>query len=334
MAPDKENLRNPFLFVVGCPRSGTTLLQRMLDNHHLLGVANDTHFIPRCLEKFAPHLVGRAIAGEAVPLTEELVAGVRSYRRFGRLGLGDADVEEAERRSGSYSEFVTVLYDRFARRVDKPLVGEKTPDYVRRLPLLHGLFPEARVIHIVRDGRDVTLSALDWSGGTKGPGKMELWKTEPLAVCALWWRWQVRLGRDAADMLGPARYIEVRYEELVENPESTLRRLSAFLGLSYSAEMLTYYVGKERSEPGLSAKSAWLPPTLGLRDWRTQMTERDVGLFDALAGDLLEELGLERPTVNVSPETTQVASYCRSWWAAMLARREAKATRRVRAAMG
>ena len=93
--------RNPRLFVVGCPRSGTTLLQRMLDNHPDLTVANDTHFIPKAL---------RAVGATGdVPLTPDRVAAVRGYRRFPRLGLGDHDVDEAAPTADTYGQFVSAL---------------------------------------------------------------------------------------------------------------------------------------------------------------------------------------------------------------------------------
>lgn len=317
---------NPFCFVVGCPRSGTTLLQRMLDHHPDLAVANDTHFVPRALEKTAPHLVERAVAGERIPLSQVLVDAVVGYRRFHRLGLDEQAGRELAMDRDNYADYSSALYDSFAARQGKLLGGEKTPDYVRRLPLLFGLFPSARVIHIIRDGRDVALSTLDWATGSKGPGKLELWNSEPLATCALWWRWQVLEGRRAG-RTQPARYIEVRYESLVEQPEKELKRLCEFLDLSMSNEMLDYHVGRTRSDRG-SAKSNWLPPTAGLRDWRKQMSPRDVELFELLAGDLLKDLGLERINNRIDSNAAARAATCREWWAQFLERRARKRERR------
>ncbi len=311
----KSSNQNPYLFVVGCPRSGTTLLQRMLDNHPQLAVANDSHFIPRAIEDVP--------IGIDPVLTPELVEWVRSYRRFYRLSLSEADVHEAAAQARTYWEFVGHLYSAYGRRHGKPLAGEKTPDYVRHLPRLHALFPWVKTIHIIRDGRDVALSALEWAREDKGPGKFELWQTEPVAVCALWWRWQVSTGRRDGEGLGLGRYGEVRYEHLVARPEETLRGLTAFLNLPFAHEMLTYHEGRTRHEPGLSAKKAWLPPTSGLRDWRTQMTERDVELFEALAGDLLSALGYERSMGATSPGIAKVAEQCRRGWESERARQSA-----------
>ena len=302
----RHSKQNPYLFVVGCPRSGTTQLQRMLDHHPLLAVANDTHFIPRAIE----HLP----IGVDPPLTRDLVEWVRNYRRFYRLGLSDDAVYAAAANALTYREFVSALYQEYGRLRGKPLAGEKTPDYDRYLPRLHSLFPWAKIVHIIRDGRDVALSALDWARPDKGPGKFMLWQDQPVAVCALWWREHVTTARQDAATLSAMRYDEVGYEDLVSRPEETLRPLAAFLELPFATEMLTYYVGKVKYTPGLSTKKAWLPPTPGLRDWRTQMKEQDVELFEALAGDLLSDLGYQRGFASVTPAVAAAAEEYRGRW--------------------
>lgn len=312
---------NPHVFVVGCPRSGTTLLQRMLDNHPQLALANDTHFIPRVLEKTMPAAVDDALSGRPVSLTSELVEAVRGYHRFARLDLCDEAVDRAIDRSSTYGELVANLYGELARRDGKPLAGEKTPDYVRRMPLLHALCPQARFVHIYRDGRDVALSLLQWATPTKGPGRFKLWANEPIAVCALWWQWLVSAGRTAGAGLGESLYLEISYEQLVDRSSAMLTRIADFLDLPMTPNMLAYHVGKIRTDKGLSAKKAWLPPTSGLRDWRNQMPPRDVELFEALAGDTLEELGYERSLNDISPEVASTATECRAWWDKDLARR-------------
>ena len=220
--------QNPYLFVVGCPRSGTTLLQRMLDGHPQLAVANDTHFIPKA--------IGQVDPGVDPPMTPALLQAVREYKRFPRLGLPEAAVDSAAENARTYSQFVSALYAAFAQMHDKPLGGEKTPDYVRELPRLHALFPWAKIIHLVRDGRDVALSALEWA--REGPGRFELWAAQPVAVCALWWRWQVSTGRQDGANLPRDCYREIQYEDLVSQPEESLRALADFLELPFSPRMV------------------------------------------------------------------------------------------------
>jgi hypothetical protein len=311
--------RSPYVFVVGCPRSGTTLLQRMLDHHPMLAVANDTHFIPKVLED----------SGD-VQLSPELVDRVLGYHRFPRLGLPEDAVLRAAAHSETYATFVSTLYAEFGARHGKPLGGEKTPDYVRCLPLLDRLFPWARVVHIVRDGRDVALSALQWARPDKGPGRFALWQEDPVAVCAMWWRWQVGMGRSDGRHLG-SRYRELHYEDLVTSPRWLMQALCDFLGLPFAPETVAFHVGRTRQEAGLSAKGAWLPPTPGLRDWRHEMPERDVAMFEALAGDLLSALGYAHGAGVPSRRLAQQAEQYRRRWELELAHRRAKRRAGIRA---
>jgi hypothetical protein len=324
--------QNPYLFVVGCPRSGTTLLQRMLDHHPQLAVANDAHFIIRAIEAIIPQAI-EAVNGGANPLlASDLVEWVLGYPSFKRFGLSEATVREAADKSNTYSDFVSTLFLEYGRLHGKSLAGEKAPDYVLRLPLMHGLFPRAKVIHLIRDGRDVALSTLEWARDDRGPKRLELWRQEPVAVCALWWQWRVVRGRQDGARLAPSQYCEVHYEELIARPEETLRKLSAFLSLPFAREMLSYHIGKTRFDSGLSSKKAWLPPTPGLRDWRTQMAERHVELFEAIAGEALSTLGYERAFNLISREIAAVAERCQIWWNSEMARRQAKFSARTRAA--
>jgi hypothetical protein len=113
----------------------------------------------------------------------------------------------------------------------------------------------------------------------------------------------------------------------VTEPEPALRRLADHLDLPFSDRMLAFHVGRERDEPGLSAKEAWLPPTPGLRDWRTQLAPADAELFEALAGDLLSRLGYERAFEAVSPRVEALAARYRTAWEAELRERGKLASR-------
>lgn len=158
-----------------------------------------------------------------------------------------------------------------------------------------------------------------------------MWAEDPVATAALWWRWQVQAGRKASDRLD-GRYYEVGYEALVEDPEETLEGLARFLGISSAPEMVRFHEGKERSGAGLSAKSAWKPATKGLRSWRRDMDPRDVAVFDALAGDLLQELGYEVSSPSPGESVTARRDRALAWWDDWRAERRRKKERRAAAA--
>jgi hypothetical protein len=279
---------NPYVFLVGCPRSGTTLLRRIADAHPQLAVARGTRWIARTWE------FRRGLTEDGY-VTPKLYERLRDPFRLERLALEEEDLERLLARDApvSFADFVTALYDLYGERHGKSLVGDKTPGYVRYLPTLHGLWPGAKFAHIVRDGRDVCLSVLDWRKDATG---FSTFGGDPVTTTAIWWEWYVRLGLETGGELGPDLYHEVRYESLVGGPERECERLCAFLELPCDEAMLRFHEGRTRDDPGLDVKRAWRPITPGLRSWRTQLAREEVLRFEAAAGDLLEELGYERLT--------------------------------------
>jgi hypothetical protein len=129
-----------------------------------------------------------------------------------------------------------------------------------------------------------------------------------VGTAEVWWEWHVRLGREAGRTLRPDLYYELRYEFLVAHPEEECAKLCAFLGVAYDEAMLRFHEGRTKTDPGLSAKNAWLPITPGLRDWRTQMPAAEVERFEAAAGDLLDELDYPRAVPRPRPAALQHAS--------------------------
>jgi hypothetical protein len=298
---------NPYLFATGCTRSGTTLLQRMLDSHPRLAISNDTHVVPR--------RVMRLNLGPESPLTDQLVDEIVGFKRFGGLGIDELTARHLAVGAGTLVGFVRALFDEFARRSGKPLAGEKTPGYERYLPFLSRMFPDARFVDIVRDGRDVALSALDWVTPERFLARLALWDEEPVAMCALWWRRQVSAGARGRSELGDDRCFLVRYEELAATPEPVLRSVAAFLDVPFNSSMVDFYKGRERRAPGLTDKEQWFPTTSGLRNWRADLAPRDVQLFQALAGEPLASLGYPLTESEISPEVSAVAERCERWWA-------------------
>jgi hypothetical protein len=293
---------NPFVFIVGCQRSGTTLLRRMIDANPHIAIIHETRWIADWFED----RVGLTPEGYVTP---KLVSLLVDHPRFTTLEMDREDIEGLLATSGfvSYRDFVTGIFDLYGRKRGKALVGDKSPRYVRFIPTLRQLWPETRFVHIIRDGRDVCLSAASWRSGGELRRRFVPLHEDPVATTAAWWDWLVRTGREDGAPVGPSLYREVRYESLVSNPTEECASLCEFLGIPYDDAMLRFHEGKERAKPGRSAKRAWLRVTSGLRDWRTEMPARDVERFEAVAGDLLEELGYERTVPNPPSEALEHA---------------------------
>lgn len=193
----------------------------------------------------------------------------------------------------------------------KRYVGEKSPGYVRHIPTLHELWPDARIVHLIRDGRDVCLSARAWSKAERILGRFPTWNEDEVATAALWWEWHVRRGRETGAPLGAGRYIEISYEALVAEPEAQCARLCAFLDVPYEGAMLRFHEGRTRSRPARTTKAAWLPVTRGLRSWESQMPAGDVERFEATAGLLLTELAYTRAVPTPPDDAVERADQLR-----------------------
>lgn len=272
---------DPFPFVVGSGRSGTTLLRAMLDSHPDLAIPPESHFVPR--------LARRAVRFERGGGLEvgELLDFLESSRRFAAWGLDREELGDALRSPAvrDTADALRAVYGVYAGHRGKRRFGDKTPDYIAHVEELAAFLPEVRFVHLVRDARDVTLSMMEREFGPAS------------AVSgALNWKRKVLQGRRAAAALGPGRYLEVRYEDLVAEPERGLGVVCRFLDLPFAPEMLRYFERADellRPLNRIDHEGLLRRPTSGLRDWRSQMPPEDAWVFEVLTGELLEELGYE-----------------------------------------
>jgi hypothetical protein len=308
---------NPYLFIVGCPRSGTTLLQRLLDGHAQLAITPETHWIPRWFRGKQ----GKGITPDG-RVSKKLLRKLSAHPRFAELGVTPHRDHFRIKDTGrvSYARFVSSLFDLYGKQQGKPLVGDKTPGYAREVSTLHALWPSAKIVHVIRDGRDVALSILDWERARnwkpgEGAARFRTWADDPLLTSALWWEWHVRLAREAGSPLGPALYHEVRYEALVDSPVGACRAVCDFLGLPPDDALVRKYDERARSNSRRADKHPWMPITRGLRDWRSQMPPTEVERFEAAAGGLVEELGYQRDFPDPSLEALEKTARARDLFA-------------------
>lgn len=273
-----------FPFFVGCGRSGTTLLRAMIDSHPMFAVPAETQFILTLAERRRRYEIANGFAID--PFLHDVFHHTDLSATWG-IGIESLRDELRRRPPKDYPDAVRALFGVYAGLRGKPLYANKTPIHVLRMPALLELFPDARFIHVIRDGRNVALSFLDSAFGP-----------ESVVGCALRWRRYVSRGITSGPRLGEGRYLEIRYEDLVRDPASTARSVCGFIGVPFDDHMLKYF---DRADEILghidhpeSHSRLRLPPTPGLRDWRTEMSTDDVARFDAIAGPLLSRLGYER----------------------------------------
>jgi Sulfotransferase family len=265
----------PF-FVVGCARSGTTLLRTMLDGHPRLAVPDESHFVIGLAPRWWR-------PGGAATLDDIL--------EHPKVQAWDVDPVTLRARSEAasprgYAAMVDAVFSAYAAAHGKARWGDKTPGYVSYVPQLARLFPEARFVHVVRDGREVAASLAEWD-----------WGARTAVSGAWWWAHKVRVGRRDGARLGPERYLELRLEDLTASPEETLRRLCAFLGEEFALAMLAYPDRVAASGRPVRRQKRHLvrPPTSGLRDWRSGLGARDQEAVEEVCRPMLSACGYDAP---------------------------------------
>lgn len=277
----------PMPFIVGVSRSGTTLMRLMLDAHPELAIPPETHFIPRAARCSSTEAVLEVIEGhERFPDYQVYPETLRS--RIESLEAGDVP--------GALRAFYAVYAERFGKR----RYGDKTPRYLRSMPLVQGMLPEARFLHLIRDGRDVAASGLDAGFGA--------------ATVAEWaeqWRSHIESGRLDSERLSPGSYMEIHYEDLVLDTAKALREVCEFAGLPWDERMLNYHPGaRERiRELGndladksgeerirMHALTSEPPQSNRVGSWKARLAPEQVREFEEVARGLLEKLGYANST--------------------------------------
>lgn len=282
------------IFVIGAPRSGTTLLRVMLSCHSRIYIPPESDFIPRLFPNPTQRPMTRAKALRAVRTVLE-------NRRFFREWKDDPIDPEAF--VGTLPDltpaiFLDGLYRAYAAQYSADRWGDKSPIYTHFMGLLAGLFPVAQFVHLIRDGRDSALSAL-----AAYPDRFYV----DMYFAARSWRGRVHAAREAGAALGPDRYLEIRYEELTLDPEGVLRAVCGFLGETYEPAMReSHRLGRELLRPGGRHAPVREPIHPNSERWRREMSSSDQRLFQAVAGDLLQELGYD--VVDLGPMSVRERS--------------------------
>jgi len=267
------------LFIGGHPRSGTTLLGAMVGAHSECICTPESQFKTRVLR----HRLLKKTAGRDVKTVFSLIE--KDWRfRIWNISLPSVPFSEIHSYAGLLLFIVHVFAEKNARKHPEIWV-DHTPSNIKKenARTLLTLFPDAKFVHIVRDGRAVAASVipLDWGANTVGR-----------AACS--WRKRVSQYCSVESELGSRRVKRVHYEELVREPEKTMRELCSFLGIAYQPAMKG---GKGFHVPDYTANQHSLigsrPDSKKIEAWRQLLSSRQVEIFESIAGNLLAELGYE-----------------------------------------
>lgn len=274
------------VFVLGCPRSGTTVL------YHMILSSGD--------------FAGYAFESDTFRILGPKFPGLTSLRNRKRLlefwlrssngaqsGLDRSDIESriyGECRN--IGDFLRIVMEEMCRKQGVRRWAEKTPDHILSLAEIKRLIPDALIVHIIRDGRDVALSLANF-------GRIQPYiyaRGSPLLSFGVYWKWLVQKGRTTGRQIG-SDYYELHYESLIGAPRETLSKLGEFIGHDLDYDRIDEVRVGSLSRPNSSfEKSSSVTDFNPVERWIKQFPPDKLASFESMVGDCLEENGYSLAT--------------------------------------
>jgi hypothetical protein len=266
------------VFVGGYSRSGTTLLGAMIGAHTRCICTPESQFKTDVLRDFR----GKKKEEVNIETARKLILAHPRYRVL----WGDVADSDALTGINSYEDLILWFVRKYAEKEGKPHAEywvDHSPTNIKNAKILLGLFPDSKFIHIIRDGRGVSASIipLDWGPNT-------VYKT----ACS--WKSRVSLYLSLESSLKKDQILRVRYEDLIQTPENTLKDICSFLDLGYQPQMIRgsgfkvpQYQDKQHSLIGKE------PDKKRINAWENSLTPRQIEIFESIAGELLMSLGYD-----------------------------------------
>lgn len=282
----RDNTASPPFFIVGCGRSGTTLLQSLLDAHPNLTIPPESQIYARFGETF-PHYGNLAVERNRRRFIRDLLRDV--YIRKWNM---DCSVEDVEQAAPEFTRagIIEALFQLYRKDQGAERWGDKTPNHIRCLPLIREDFPDAPLIHLVRDGRDVAEAFRRMMYG-------------PVSALGLGrtWRREVMHWRTYQEQAGTDNMMEVQYEDLVRVPKDVIERVLAFIDepfvdttSDYADAEVSKLIGDEPWHASL--QQGITTEKVGI--YRRRFSEREIELIEYMAGDALEAYGYAPDHLN------------------------------------
>ena len=274
------------IFVVGCGRSGTTLLRLMLETHSEVAIPGESHF--------AYWIARRRVRGNwpsqlSEPGARETLIAYLEGLHFHHEWRVPFDLIAAAVRDPAvttHGEAFQAVFDCYRAVHGKKCWGDKTPMHVQYMLMLDKLIPGCRFVHIIRDARPVAQSLMT-----------RKWGPRHISHAGHYWNWLVLSGMLGGAVLGPDRYYQMTFESLVTEQESRLRDLTGWLGIGFEPGMLNYYQtesAKRYANAGIVSKRLATPINPDrLTFWKETMPLKDQRSIVRQSGALLSCLGYE-----------------------------------------
>jgi len=274
------------IFVVGAGRSGTTLLQLMLNAHPNIAVMGELHYFDEILQikKIVPLLD----SPKKIELFFSLIKKIHSVLFLPNIEqiLNEVKLKMEIENECTYEKFYRYVLEEFAKSKKANRFGEKTPPNIRYIKQLFEMFPNSKIIHIVRDPRDVIASSI----------KMH-WIANDVVINVLKWKCEILYSKQFSKKNS---YMEVLYEELIYNPEEQLRNICVFIGEEYDSKMMEYYKTAKSYVKNEPWKVGTNKPanTSAIGRWKRELNKGQVFIIEQIVGSQMDKFGYEKTKTN------------------------------------
>jgi hypothetical protein len=268
-------MTNP-VFIIGVPRSGTTLLRVILDSHSRIAAAPET-----------PWLLG----GYGPVSIRELTIGLIEHRTGPVRNLPGVTSELIY---AAALEFLKKILDAYLHAKGKDIVVLKTPDDIAYLESLTGLFPNSTYLHLFRDGRDVACSTVNKKGTFLAKDLGGYGELNHVNAMRRWYDWEKK-AREILAENNDLNKMSIRYENLVTKPLDTMQKVCQRLRVDFEKTMLQYshfdhdYPEWEAGSADVNDKTAI--DDKGVGRWQKELSRDDLAEIEFKYGDLLKDLG-------------------------------------------
>jgi hypothetical protein len=269
------------IFIVGAPRSGTTLLRFMLCSHPRIFIPHESYFIPRFFHENSNYYLSQRRAKRIL----NFIFHSSPFMDDWRHEIPDPELFIKNIPELTATNLLDAVYMDYANQYGAERWGDKSPTYTGYIDLLISIFPSAQFIHIIRDGRDVAMSTINAYQDSRF--------YVDFYYAAWTWKLRVQKAIQSAQKLDDDHYYELRYEDLITDTEQLLKDICDFLGEDYHREMAKPHEFARQLISPKNVHSSVREPVTPQKSgrWRMTMSEMDLKLVQKVAGKLLDELG-------------------------------------------
>jgi hypothetical protein len=277
------------LFIIGNPRSGTSLLRVMLTSHPLICIPPECGYIQWWFNKYGNWSMSDTLNSNSVL---SYIADLKSSKKIETWNLDFGLVNELIQilKPLNYAELCLTVIKAFASQKDKTpeYLGDKNNYYLNHLDLLNIIFPNAMYIGIIRDGRDVACS---YRKTSLIGSEYEYRPVLPAKINEIAHEWLVNNEKinDFRKNIAKNRFLMIRFEDLVTDTKSTLESLSKFLSIEYTEQMLNYHLYRHEPEKTMAWKSKLsdLPDAKTIGQFKNMLSEEEVMMFNKIGEKIL-----------------------------------------------